>query len=456
MINHKKIYNQTFDTLVVGGGIVGIGIFRDLSLHGVKTLLIDSKDFCGETSQSSSKMLHGGIRYLENLDFLLVEEALRERNIWEKLTPHLTKREQFYLPIYKDSKHPLCMAKLGTWLYRTLANEKGPKKNDSHPLNHFPQLNKKNLKGFAVYEDVIMDDFTLGLECLMDALQEKNSFAENYTSFQTFHHGKEMITVELKNEITHHEFKVHCKNIIFSLGPFTDRVLSKQYPSSWQNQLLPSRGSHLWIKKERLPLTAPMVMLNNDGRVIFAIPHVQGILLGTTEVSVTDYEQKQSSPKETNYLLEATNHLFPEAKITHEDLLGSFSGIRPLVNQSRGTHETSREHKVLSLHPNVHAIFGGKYTTFRSMGQEITRQIVQKNHQSYDRNLSLRPLRKKCLFNSFAPISMQVLENEKLFGELTDLIIQNEFVKTSSDIRRRLHLMNHQNLPESFSFPENL
>ncbi|MGZ3810020.1 MAG: FAD-dependent oxidoreductase, partial [Bacteriovorax sp.] len=282
---------KTYKTVVIGGGIVGAGIFRDLALHGVETLLIEKKDFSSQTSQSSSKMLHGGIRYLENLDFALVFEALHEKNLWLKLTPHLAREVPFYLPVFKDAKRPLWMIRLGMFLYDFLSSFKNsPYKmqSASEVTKEIPILKTKGLSGAGIYYDGIMDDAKIALEVVYDALKEKGASALTYTEVLTVqkHGGKNIISC--KNLLTGESFKILAEQVIYALGPFTDSFLKSIPMYHWKNVLLPSKGSHLWISKKDLPLAHPLVMTTKDNRVIFVIPHRDQVLVGTTEVESKD------------------------------------------------------------------------------------------------------------------------------------------------------------------------
>lgn len=175
---------DSYKTVIVGGGIVGAGIFRDLAMHGVETLLVEAGDFSSQTSERSSKMLHGGIRYLENMDFPLVFEALHEKNLWLKLTPHLTREVPFYMPVYKDSKRPLWMIRIGLFLYDFLSSFKNSPfstRTKEECLNDIKNLNPEGLSGAGVYYDGIMDDSKITLEVIYDALEETNTYAVNHT-----------------------------------------------------------------------------------------------------------------------------------------------------------------------------------------------------------------------------------------------------------------------------------
>lgn len=429
-----------YQAVIVGGGIVGAGIFRDLSLHGIKTLLIEKNDFSSQTSERSSKMLHGGIRYLENMDFALVFEALHEKNLWLKLLPHLTREVPFYLPVFKDSKRPLWMIRLGMMLYDFLSSFKNtPYKIKSSAEVHkaIPNLKVNGLSGAGVYYDGIMDDAKITLEIIYDALLEKNSFAQNYTELLAVKYIDGKNHLECLNTLTNERYSIISDQVIYALGPFTDNFLKKIPMYHWNDVLLPSKGSHLWISYKDLPLDYPIVMTTKDDRVIFVIPHGDEILIGTTEVAQgSDLFNVKPSKEEIDYLINAINDYFPNAKITEQHILASFAGIRPLVRENSGGDnrgKTSREHKVFQPHTNTYAIAGGKYTTFRVMGQEISREICHKHGISYIHDKTLSPLRQKSII---LPFEWEIPTKEQLIK-----ICINECPKTFNDlITRRLSI----------------
>lgn len=442
---------KTYKTVVVGGGIVGAGIFRDLALNGIETLLIEKNDFSSQTSERSSKMLHGGIRYLENMDFALVFEALHEKNLWLKLTPHLAREAAFYLPVYKDAKRPLWMIHIGLFLYDLLSSFKNSPfsiKKANSVLSDIPGLRKNGLTGAGIYYDGIMDDAKITLEVIYDALKESHASALNYTEVKKVDVQNDLSILQCRNTLTGEEFQIGAHQVVYALGPFTDHFLSSQAAYKWSNILLPSKGSHLWISTKDLPLTHPIVMTpkgqngkqngKQDDRVIFVIPHGDQILVGTTEVPAeADFFNTKPDESEIDYLLESLNDYFPELHLNRTHILSSFAGIRPLVREGGASDKgdnrgkTSREHKIYQPLSHTYVIAGGKYTTFRVMGQEITRELCHKNGHGYNPDLTLSPLRQTSLI---LPFQWKLPDAETL-----KKICENEGPKTFDDlIYRRL------------------
>jgi len=433
--------------VIIGAGIVGAGIFRDLSLHNIETLIIDKNDFSSQTSQSSSKMLHGGIRYLENMDFSLVWEALHEKNLWLKIAPHLCFPQHFYLPVYKESSRPLWMIHAGVFLYDLLSNFKNePHKvtNLKQTLKANPLLRKKGLRGAGVYSDAIVDDAKMTLECIYDGLIAPKSYACNYTSLVTAkRENNQRYILTLKDELSGKARQITCEHLIFATGPFTDRLLEKLKLFKWTPKLALSKGSHLWFSKSDFPLENPVVLTPNDGRVIFVIPQGDKVLVGTTEhPGKADFNQK-ASIAEIEYLLDNLNEYFPKAGLTKDKIRASFAGLRPLVkeDESGNLGKVARHHKIYQPQENAYVIIGGKYTTFRIMASDVVKMLFSKIDITYHPEKSLSPFRQQGNFPSRYPI--------KLTAEKLKLVIEMELPKTYEDlILRRLGIWNLDLYPE--------
>ena len=432
-----------YKTVIVGGGIVGAGIFRDLVLNGVETLLVDAGDFSAQTSERSSKMLHGGIRYLENMDFPLVFEALHEKNLWLKLTPHLAKEVPFYLPVYKDAKRPLWMIKIGLFLYDFLSSFKNSPystKTKTETLHDISGLNPDGLTGAGVYYDGIMDDAKITLEVIYDALVAPHAYALNHTKVVNVRKINNKNTLTLKDQFTGVETNIVADQVVYALGPFTDTFLKQYSFYHWQDILLPSKGSHIWISAKDLPIAHPIVMTPQDefgDRVIFVIPHGDKVLVGTTEVpNKDDLFDVKPTKEEIQYLLKNLNSYFPNLDLKEEKIIGSFAGIRPLVREGANTGnrgKTSREHKIFQPSSDTYVIAGGKYTTFRVMGREVTQKICHRFRKSYNRDKTESFLRRPSVVKPFdwkLPTDSELIQ-----------ILKTELPKTFDDlVMRRLSI----------------
>ena len=429
--------NKKFDVVIVGGGINGCGLLRDLALNGVSTLMIDKGDFSAQTSNSSSKMLHGGIRYLENFDFALVQEALEEKNLWLKLTPHLCFEREFYLPLYNYSKYRPFMLKTGLFIYDFLShfqNKPHGMLSASEALEKIPSLDQNGLLGAGKYYDGVVDDGKLSLECLYDALLEPNAEALSY------HEVSSVKKVTDGYEVTYNpgNVTVHTKFLVFTTGPFTDQLLPK-LGIPWTPKLVPSKGVHLWIKEGAIEAKGSVVLTTRDNRVVFVIPQRGSILVGTTETPVDqDIFDIKATKTEVDYLLSVLKQYFPNASLNESSIISTTAGVRPLVREE-GSNESlgkvSRFHKIFRPDERTYVLLGGKYTTFRKMTQELASEIVPRLGLRYRSNLTLNPLRQKSLFPTFG-------ERPELTKNLVKEIIAKEYVTTLDDLtKRRLSLL---------------
>jgi glycerol-3-phosphate dehydrogenase len=445
--------NKEYNTLIIGGGIVGAGLFRDLALHHVSTLLVDQADFMSQTSSASSKMLHGGIRYLENLDFHLVHEALTEKNLWIKMAPHLCYEDAFHMPIYDESKYPLWTYRIGLNLYDFLSfykNSPHQVLNKTKVLERMPDLKADHLTGAGVYYDAIMDDTKMGLECIYDGMLEEEAHAKNYLKLISFRKENGLFISTLVDVITNQQYEVKSKHLVFTTGPFTDQLMGELKNSFWKNTLAPSKGIHLWLKKECLRLEHPVILQTKDNRVVFVIPRNNSILVGTTETKPdANFFNIKASAADISYLIGILKYFFPQIKLNDQSILGSYAGIRPLVKEhaDKNLSKVSREHKVFTPMKGLYSILGGKYTTFRVMVQGVAERIVTENHISYDNNKTLSPLRQHSVVPSFG--------KTLITDNMIEQIIQKEFIRTSEDIfDRRIGLQSSFEWKNNESFLE--
>lgn len=441
----KPFLNDTkhtpLDILIIGGGITGAGLFRDAALHGLRVLLVDKKDFSSQTSQASSKMLHGGIRYLETLELDLVSESLHEKNLWLKIAPHLCYEQPFHLPIYKGAARPPWMMKMGLALYDLLSEYKNTPHRYLHrdeTLKAITGLKSEHLYGCGVYYDAVVEDAKLTLEVLYDGLIEPFAEALNYVELVEFNQVNDsgLLEVKLRDTLTQKEFFVFTKNLLFATGPFTDQLLAKFKDLNWTPKLLPSKGSHLWVHKEKLPIDIPVVLTPPDGRIIFVIPQRGSILVGTTEVEVSadeDYFDIRPSEAEVAYLLNNLNEFFPRYHVTVNDIHSSFAGIRPLVKDglSDDRSKAARTHQCYWPRHNIGVVLGGKYTTFRVMAQDLLRPVMKRLQKAYDTNRTLAPLRRPSIVPPFSPVQLDQTQVDRIYLE--------ERARTQEDvIKRRL------------------
>ncbi len=434
-----------YEVVVVGGGINGCGLIRDLALNGVRTLLLEKGDFSSQTSQSSSKMLHGGIRYLETYDFGLVQEALEEKNLWLRLTPHLCFEREFYLPLYDYSKYAPWMLRCGLFLYDFLShfrNKPHAMLDRRETLDRVPSLDPAGLLGAGKYYDGVVDDAKLSLECLYDALLEPCAEALSYHEITSAVRTADGYELTYASRLHGTSTTVRTKYLVFTTGPFTDELLPK-LGIPWRPRLLLSKGIHLWLREGTIKTSGSVVLTTKDNRVVFVIPQRNSIMVGTTETPV-DQEMFNIRPvdAEIDYLLRTLAQYFPQANITRDSIISTFAGVRPLVREDESVDErgkASRFHKIFRPDSRTYVLLGGKYTTFRKMTQEIAQEIVPRLGKRYLPNLTLGPLRQKSFMPTFGP-------KPQLDLDLVKKIISLEKVSTLEDlVKRRLSLLENVN-----------
>lgn len=394
--------HEIYDLAIIGGGINGAGVARDASSRGMKVALVEAQDFASGTSSRSSKLIHGGIRYLENLEFGLVFESLRERRILMEIAPHLVHPLRFVLPLYRGGRVGMFKMGLGMWLYDTLALFEVPEMherlNSSLTLSRVPSLESKNLLGSYVYSDAYMDDDRLVLETLRSAAHwgaRCLSYVKATGRILDSRHFQKLICKDLENG---KEIIVKAKHIVSTVGPWTDHVGEALIPK-WRKIIRPSKGIHLTLAHDRLPLSSAVVMAaDKQSRIIFAIPRRDMVIIGTTDTDYLDDPANVSTQRaDVDYLLGVINEYFPGIKISYKDVISSYAGVRPLVDDGSSTEgKTSREHLILQDPSGVTFVAGGKYTTYRHMAEQTLESILgslsSEDQARYGRNRTKEPL----------------------------------------------------------------
>lgn len=368
---------EEYDIVIIGGGITGAGVARDAALRGLKVFLLDAQDYASGTSSRSSKLVHGGIRYLENLEFHLVFEALSERANLLKMAPHLVHPLRFMIPLYRGGRVGYFKMGLGMWLYDALALFRSPKLHESlsskNTLKRQPVIQSEGLLGSYVYSDAYMDDDRLVYETLRSAVVA-GAKAVNYVKavgVDWDQQGQKISAVKVQDKVTGKSWSVSCKHVVSAVGPWTDQ-LGESIFKDWQKCLRPTKGVHLTFEKSRLPLNSAIVMAAEE-RIVFAIPRHEMVIIGTTDTDFSgDPGQVSTTPDDVNYLLGVAAKYFPEANLQKEDIVASYAGVRPLVKDNSATvTKTSREHTIFSDQRGITYVAGGKYTTYRLMAEQI-------------------------------------------------------------------------------------
>ena len=378
---------EEVDLIVVGGGITGAGIARDAARRGLRVALFEQNDIAYGTSSRSSKLIHGGLRYLESYEFSLVFESVSERRVVLDLAPHLVNPLAFLFPVYQGSRKSLRMIDAGMWLYDGLALFRSPKRHQtlkpSEVAKEEPMLKQEGLQGAPVYYDCSTDDARLTLETTIDAIQN-GAVVVNWARVDALTKDDQgrVSGVIVKNARDGSLREVKAHTVINATGPWTDEVLAMSGPRAGK-LLRPTKGIHIVVDRERLPIEHAVVLFHpTDDRVLFALPWGERTYLGTTD---TDYEgspgTEAATLEDVDYLIDASNHHFPNNHITRDDVISTWAGLRPLIAPEPEVGEisesqVSREHQILIGEDGLITIAGGKLTTYRKMAKECVDTAV--------------------------------------------------------------------------------
>ncbi len=374
--------NQPFDLLVVGGGITGTCVAWDAAQRGLRVALVEKHDFAAGTSSRSSRLVHGGLRYLEQFALPLVFEGTHERRTLMDLAPHLVKPVPFVVPTYKGDKNPRWKIDVGLWLYDLLAGRRGIGWHERFDVEGMlaeePALKREGLTGGLRYWDCGSDDGRLTLAAARTAF-EAGAVPVSRVAFVRPVYDEGLVSgAELKDLLTGAEYTLRTRTILAAAGPFTDQVLAT-FPGDNPPMLRPSKGVHLVVPHARLPVRHAVVMNSPaDGRVTFCVPWREATYLGTTDTEFTgDPDAPDVTSDDAAYMLAVVDKYFPGCHVTAADVVGTWSGIRPLVGQDKAnTYNVSREHTLAELPGGAFAIAGGKLTTCRKMAEEAVDRIV--------------------------------------------------------------------------------
>ncbi len=384
---------KIFDVIIIGGGINGAGISLDASLRGLSVLLIEKNDFGSATTSASTKLIHGGLRYLENFEFSLVRESLRERERLLKNAPHLVRPLKIKLPIYKESRRPSLIIQAGMILYDLLSFDKSLPNHkliwggrNSKIKKIEPGLNQKNLKSIVFYYDCQVNfPERLCIEIILSA-NKAGALTLNHHEVIGINgeesHRKE---IQIRDNLSGEQYKVFGKIIVNAGGPYVDKISNLVNPNM-DKIVHGTKGSHIIIDKfKNGPIDALYVEAIQDGRPFFIIPWRNYYLVGTTDIYFDgDLDNVSISETEINYLLYELNYLFTEAGLGVDDILYSYSGIRPLPYESgKREGQVTRKHIVYDHekhdgHNNIISIIGGKLSTYRNLAEECVDLVCRK------------------------------------------------------------------------------
>ena len=395
--NVERLARERFDVLVIGGGITGAGVALDAAARGYRVALVEKVDFASGTSSKSTKLAHGGIRYLPQFDLAMVHEALVERGLMVRHAPFLVRPQPFILPVYEHMRWPSGLPvrpptdfglgfvlDIGLWMYDLMAGRLNIGRHKSisakETLRRAPRLRSTGLKKAFLYYDAQTNDAQLTVTVLRTAAQF-GAVVTNYTEVTGFTRAQGKLNgAVVRDVLTNQGCSVSARHIINAAGVFAEHVAALTGDES-KATIEPSKGIHLVVARERLQITDTAVVLpeTEDGRILYVIPWSARAVIGTTDTGSGDLDDPQASPEDIAYLLKHVND-YLEVNLTHDDILSVYAGYRPLV-KSRGARaaDLSRTHVVLQENNGMVTIVGGKLTTYRRMAQDTVDVIAKRD-----------------------------------------------------------------------------
>jgi glycerol-3-phosphate dehydrogenase len=381
----KKFQKKELDLLIIGGGITGAGIALDAVSRGMKVGLLEKNDFASGTSSKSTKLIHGGLRYLKQLDFMLVREVGTERAIIHGLAPHLVVPDKMLLPIIEDGTYGSWLTSIGLKIYDVLASVEGDDKrkmlNKKEALEKEPLLPPEILEGAGYYAEYRTDDARLTTEVLKTAY-EKGARILNYCEVSEFLYEDGTVKgVKAHDHLTDSDFEIRSSYVINATGPWVDQVrhnLNKD--DLLGKRLLPTKGVHLVFPYEKFPLKQSVYFDVSDGRMIFGIPRGKITYVGTTDTKYNDdLDKVETDIDDATYLINAVNQMFPDIELKLEDVESSWAGLRPLIyEEGKTAGELSRKDEVFESENGLISIAGGKLTGYRKMAERVVDLVAKR------------------------------------------------------------------------------
>ena len=376
-----RLRDEQFDVLIIGGGITGAGIARDAAMRGLRTGLVEQDDFASGTSSRSSRLVHGGVRYLEHGHLHLVFESSRERRTLLRIAPHLVRPLRFTWPVYRGARVPLWKLGAGLFMYDALAafrNVKGHRLlSPKEVTGDEPAVKRENLVGGASYYDASTDDARLTLANAM-AAEELGGVVVNHARVVRMIREGARTVGAIVEDAAEGEIPVRAAVVVNAAGPWTD-MLRAMDGDTQKNAVRATKGVHIAVPRERLATHAALTLLSPiDGRVVFALPSTATTIVGTTDTPTDERpESVCASGEDIDYLLSAANFFFPAARLTPTDVVAAWAGIRPLVASgfTRDPASASREHRIDRSPSGMISVSGGKLTTYRSMAAEVVDHV---------------------------------------------------------------------------------
>lgn len=379
-----RLQSDDYDLLIIGGGITGAGIALDAASRGLKTALLEKNDFAFGTSSRSTKLIHGGLRYLKQLEFGLVKEVGSERAIVHRLAPHLVVPEKMLLPLYERKGLGYWLTSIGLKVYDFLA---GVRKDDqrrmltrSQTLRHEPLLRANDVKGGAIYAEYRTDDARLTIEILKTAANHEADLI-NYVKVTDFIYERDQITgVQVTDQFSGEIFPVSSKVVVSAAGPWVDELRAINQ-SRMGKKLHLTKGVHIVVPHRKFPVRQAIYFDVEDGRMIFAIPRGRVTYIGTTDTNYNgNIDHVVATAEDATYLIRGVNSTFSGVDLSLQDIESSWAGLRPLIHEEgKSASELSRKDEIFESPTGLISIAGGKLTGYRKMAERVVNLVVKRH-----------------------------------------------------------------------------
>lgn len=384
-----RLGNEALDVLVLGGGITGAGIARDAAMRGLRVGLVEMRDLAYGTSSRSTKLVHGGLRYLEMGELSLVFESVNERRVLSEMAPHLVRPLGFVLPVFENAERSLAIVDTGLWIYDALSLFRSPELHRRLRKKELaaeqPSLKVDGLEGAALYFDCATDDARLTVETALDAVAH-GAIVSTWSRAVGFlrDEGGQVVGARIRCDRTGEVREVRARCVVNATGPWSDRTLGLAGRAG-APILRPTKGVHVVFEASKLPLRhAVLVEHPKDARVMFAIPWGDRTYVGTTDTDAdSDPADVRATREDVDYLLEACASYFPAHPVTRDDVIATWAGLRPLLappakGEELSESNVSREHHLFVDRDGLVTIAGGKLTTFRVMAMQTVDEVVRR------------------------------------------------------------------------------
>jgi glycerol-3-phosphate dehydrogenase len=372
----ETMEDRQYDLLVIGGGITGAGIALDAALRGIKVAVVEMQDFASGTSSRSTKLVHGGLRYLKQFQVAMVAEVGKEREIVYENGPHVTTPEWMLLPLHKGGTFGRLTTSLALRVYDFLAGVKKSERRTmlsvEETLRKEPLVKKEGLKGSGYYVEYRTDDARLTIEVLKASVHNGAHIVNYAKAVEFLFENQTVIGSKVIDMISNKEYKVRATKVVNAAGPWVDEIRKKDYSRN-NKQLRLTKGVHLVFDQSVFPLRQAIYFDTQDGRMVFAVPRDGKTYIGTTD---TVYDQDVANPKmlseDREYILHAIQYMFPDIKVTKEDVESSWAGVRPLIyEEGKDPSEISRKDEIWEAESGLITIAGGKLTGYRKMAEAV-------------------------------------------------------------------------------------